>query len=105
MSDLIEKQRMLDWLNQVAENLFLRGTMYGNFAMQEATLDTLLSMKYFILDISPGAHADNIRYKICVKYKLNPVLSFSDQLKGESVPYSKEQVLFSTILKDWWELD
>jgi len=104
MQDLIERQKILDWLNQFAQSIFIRGPMYGSFAEQEATLVTLLSVRDFILGLSPRNSLDNSRNEICKKYQLKTIFSFSDQFQDKQ-PSIKEQEQFSQILKDWWEYE
>lgn len=103
MTDTIEKQKLLDWLNQYADALLARGPMYGSFAEQEAIIRTLRSMRDFVSGKSPESFGDSARYNICRKYKLNSVLSFAYQVPGNPSSSSPEQAHFSQILRDWWE--
>lgn len=103
MTDTIEKQKLLDWLNQYADALIARGPMYGSFAEQEAIMHTLISMRNYVRGKNPENPGDNARWIICNKHKLNPVFSFAHQINGNASRYSADQEYFSKILREWWE--
>lgn len=109
MSDTIEKKVLLDWLEESAQPMFVRGLMWGSFAEQEATLRTLLDLRDFLTGKPNGYSMGVPRYAICRKYRYPSPLSFADAAGRREPPTewpSKEdQEHFSQVLKDWWEFE
>ena len=106
MKNTIDKQELIDWLNEYASHLLVRGPMFGSFSEQEAILHTLLNMRSFVTGKNSSNHINESRYNICRKYKFNLVFSFSDQVPlSKSCASSKEQAYFSQILIDWCEYE
>ena len=96
--DVIEKKKVLDWLEHYVNALVERGPTFGSFLEQEATLSTLLTFKYFILTDGDAEQLSlfDARHSVAKKYRLTSVLSFSEQNI-----YSQE--LLSQILRDLWD--
>lgn len=109
MSDTIEKQKLLDWLEESVRPMFVRGPMWGTFAEQEAHLRALLDMRDFITGKPRGYSMNEPRNAICRKYKFPSPLSFANAVPYQGTPTEwptkEEQEKFSQILKDWWEFE